>query len=210
MRRVRDGRVQTNIDSTEEGNFMGLKRTITLVAAVAALAAMTGCATKAPPYQPSIDNVNVLKKAGASTASVGGFTSAPGAPGALGISLRAADMTPPNGGNYAQYLEEAMKIELDLAKRLDPKANIAISAVLVKNIINAGGISTNNGEIEARFVVRRDGEVRFEKTKRSTAEWESSFVGAVAIPKAIQQYPLLVQSLLGSLYADPEFQAAIR
>jgi hypothetical protein len=64
--------------------------------------------------------------------------------------------------------------------------------VLLKNVINAGGMSTNSGEIEAqlRRAPRRAG--RYEKTKRATSEWESSFAGAVAIPKAQQQYPVLV------------------
>jgi hypothetical protein len=37
------------------------------------MALMTGCATKAPTYQPSIDNVNTLKKTGNAVASVGTF-----------------------------------------------------------------------------------------------------------------------------------------
>ncbi|HEY0859101.1 MAG TPA: hypothetical protein VGE16_18685 [Albitalea sp.] len=189
---------------------MGLKRTLGLVAAVAAVAVMTGCATKAPSYQPSIQNVNVLKRAGTSAATVGTFGTEPGASGATSIQLRAAQMTTPSGGPYAQYIEEALKTELDLAQRLNPKANVVITGVLVKNNINAGGINTNDGEVEARFVVRRDGSVRFEKTKRGTAQWESSFVGNIAIPKAAQQYTVLVQLLLGALYADPDFQDAIR
>jgi len=194
----------------EEGSFMGLRRLFSVAVAAAALALMTGCATKAPPYQPSIDNVNTLKKTGASVAGVGTFGTQPGAPGATSIQVRASEMTPPAGGAYAQYIEEALKTELELSKRLDPKANVVITGVLLKNVINAGGMSTNNGEIEARFVVRRDGQVRYEKTKRATSEWESSFAGAVAIPKAVQQYPVLVQLLLGQLFADADFQAAIR
>jgi len=181
-----------------------------LAAAAIALVAMTGCAIKAPPYQPSIDNVNVLKRGGATGAAVGTFTVQAGAVGAASISVRASSMEPPNGGTYAAYLAEALKAELDLARRLDPKATIDITGVLLKNDIDAGGFSRNNGEIEVRFVVRRDGQVRFDKTKRGAADWESSFVGAIAIPKAQQQYPVLVQTLLAALYADADFQSAIR
>jgi len=46
------------------------------------------------------------------------------------------------------------------------------------------------------------------KTVRS--EWDSSFAAAIAVPKATQQYPLVVQKLLGSLYSDPAFISAIR
>jgi predicted small lipoprotein YifL len=189
---------------------VSLRRVLTFASAILALAVMTGCATKAPTYQPSIDNVNALKKAGNAPAAVGAFTVQANAKGGSSISLRAAEMTPPAGGTYAAYLAEALKTELELAQRLGPKASIEISGVLLKNNIDAGGISTNSGEIEAQFSVRRDGKLKFDKTKRATGQWESSFAGAVAIPKAQQQYPLLVQSLLGALYADPEFQAAIR
>lgn len=189
---------------------MSLRRILTLACAAAALLVMTGCATKAPPYQPSIDNVSALKRGGSTAATVGTFTVQAGAVGATTISLRAADMTPPSGGSYAGYLAEALKSELELAHRLDPKANIEIAGVLLKNVINAGGIARNDGEVQARFVVRRDGQVRFDKTKRGSGEWESSFAGAVAIPRAQQQYPLIVQSLLAALYADPDFLSAIR
>ena len=87
---------------------------------------------------------------------------------------------------------------------------IEVSGVLTRNEINAGGISTNDGVLEALFIVKRDGVVRYNKSKRTNASWESSFVGAIAIPKAQQQYPLLVQSLLGQLIGDAEFQAAVK
>ncbi len=185
-------------------------RPLMLAAACATLALMTGCAMKAPAYQPSIDNVGLVKKGGTTPVAVGAFTVQTGAPGAASLSVRASSMTSPVGAHYGDYLAEALKQELDMARRLDPKANIEISGVLLKNVLSAGGFVRNDGEIEARFVVRRDGQIRFDKTKRAASEWESSFVGAVAIPKAQQQYPVIVQQLLAALYADADFQSAIR
>lgn len=181
-----------------------------LVVTVTALLAMTGCAINAPAYQPSIDNVGVLKQAGSATVSLGEFKVQSGAIGATAISLRAASMVPPNGGDYAGYLADALKTELDLARRLDPKAKIEITGVLLKNDISAGGLVRNSGEIEARFVVRRDGQVRFDKVVRGATDWEGSLLGSIAIPRAQQQYPMLVQRLLQSLYNDAQFQSAIR
>ena len=40
--------------------------------------------------------------------------------------------------------------------------------------------------------------------------WDSSFMGAVAIPKAQQQYPLIVQKLLTMIWTDADFQAALK
>ena len=85
-----------------------------------------------------------------------------------------------------------------------------IAPSMLQNDIAAGGMATNSGEIEARFIVRRDNQERYNAVQRVTDTWESSFVGAVAIPKAQQQYPVLVQKLLAQLFGDVQFQAAIK
>lgn len=185
-------------------------RFLGLAVVVTTLLAMTGCAINAPSYQPSVDNVVVLKQAGSAAVTLGEFKVQSGAVGATAISIRASSMVPPNGGDYAGYLAQALKTELDLARRLDPKATVEITGVLLKNDISAGGLVRNSGEIEARFVVRRDGQVKFDKVMRGATDWEGSFLGSIAIPRAQQQYPVLVQLLLQSLYSDAQFQSAIR
>jgi hypothetical protein len=184
-------------------------RSTSLVAVMVALLMMTGCATKAPNYQFSPQNVTTLKNAGNTPAGLGEFKVQAGMTGAESIGLRAVSMQSPVGANYAAYLAEALKLELDMARRFDPKAHIQISGVLLKNDIAAGGISRNSGEIEARFMVHREGQVKFDQIKRAKTEWESSFAGMIAIPKAQEQYPILVQELLKNLYADEQFQSAI-
>ncbi len=85
-----------------------------------------------------------------------------------------------------------------------------MSGQLLKNNIDAGGFSTNEGQIEARFVVKRNDAVKFDKVKKVELKWESSFVGAVAIPKAANNYPVMVQMLISSLVSDPDFVAAVK
>jgi hypothetical protein len=176
---------------------------------VATLALISACSTPAPPYQPSISNVETLKRS-SGPVTVGVFAVKPGMPNANAVGLRAASMVSPVGADYAAYLGDAIRQELELAGKLSPKSNIEVSGVLTRNEINAGGLSTNDGVLEALFTVKKDGAVRYNKAKRADASWESSFVGAIAIPKAQQQYPLLVQSLLGQLIGDAEFQAAVK
>jgi hypothetical protein len=180
------------------------------VAAACVVVVASGCAMYAPAYQPSIDNVETLKKSQARPVMLGAFTVQAGAVGASAIGLRANSMTSSVGSDYAAYLAEALRQELALAGKLDPKSEIAVSGVLIKNDIAAGGASTNSGEIEARFVVKSRDQVRYEAVKRVQLSWESSFVGAIAIPKAQQQYPLLVQKLISALFEDSQFQVAIR
>jgi hypothetical protein len=181
-----------------------------MAAFVMAAALMSGCAIKAPLYQPAIGNVEVLKKADPAPLNVGAFTVQSAMEGASTIGLRGNPMQPPAGGDYAAYLADALRQELRLAGKLDPKSGTEVSGQLLKNDIAAGGMATNSGEIEARFIVRRNNQERYNAVQRVTDSWESSFVGAIAIPKAQQQYPVLVQKLLAQLFGDPQFQAALK
>lgn len=178
--------------------------------ALLCLTALAGCAIQAPTYQPSIDNVETLRRAQVKPMQVGAASAAPGLSTATSISLRGNPMSSPVGSGYADYLAAALRQELELAKLLDPKATIEVSSVLLKNDIAAGGVSTSSGEIAARFTVKRDGAVRYEATKSANLSWDSSFVGAIAIPAAQQNYPRLVHRLLADLFTDAAFVAACK
>ena len=162
---------------------------------------------QAPRYQPSLDNVEAVKKAPAKV-TVGAFTLQAGAE--KGIGLRGSTMSSPVGNDYAAYLADALAQELTLAGKVDAQSKIVISGQLIKNDIAAGGFSTNSGEVEARIVVMNNGAQKFDKVKRAELSWESSFMGAIAIPKALQQYPVIVQKLLSLLWADADFHSALK
>ena len=170
---------------------------------------VSGCALQAPRYQPSIDNVEILKKS-AGTVALGAFTVQSGATGASSVTLRASPMSSPVGSDYAAYLADALQQDLTLAGKLDSKSKIVISGLLLKNDISAGGFVTNSGEIEARFTVTNNGQQRYSQVKRAELSWDSSILGAVAIPKAQQQYPQIVQRLLAMLLSDADFLAALK
>ena len=156
-------------------------RSCRLVAAVAAVLVMSGCAMQAPRYQPSLDNVELIKKT-ASPVALGALAKcparAPSAPSRSACAL--SSMASPVGGDYAAYLADALRQELVLAGRLDASSKLEISRLLLKNDIAAGGISTNSGEIEARFIVKNAGQQRFDKIKRVESSWKSS--SSVASP----------------------------
>ncbi|MBT9477466.1 MAG: hypothetical protein IV091_16590 [Polaromonas sp.] len=175
-----------------------------------ACAFFVGCAGPAPNYSPSIDNVELLKKSSIDTLKVGQIGVTPEMPGASAINLRASSMVSPVGAHYGDYLAAALRQELELAKLQDPQSKVEVSGVLTKNNIDAGGISTNEGQIEARFMVKRSNQVTYDKVKKTEMKWESSFAGAVAIPRAANNYPLMVQNLLSSLFIDPDFIRAVK
>ncbi len=186
-------------------------RRLALCVGVAVSAVLAGCAAPAPNYTPSIDNVEALKKIGNSAAVKTGAISAPaGMQGAEAIQLRAASMTPPVGKTFGEYIAAALRQELELAKLYNPQAGTEITGTLIRNNIDAGGFNTNEGQIEARFVVTANGQVRFDKVKKIERKWESAFAGATAIPLAANNYPLMVQQLLAALVSDPDFVKAVR
>ncbi len=187
-----------------------LIRLAAMVMAGAVTAVMVGCASPAPNYTPSIDNVEALKKSGATTVKVGAIAVNADMQGAKAITLRASSMVPPSGTHYGDYLSAALRQELELAKLHNPQSGIEVSGALLRNNIDAGGISTNEGQMEARFVVKKGDQVRFDKVKRIEHQWPSSFVGAIAIPAAQNSYPVMVQKLLSALVSDPEFVQSLR
>lgn len=178
-------------------------------AALCVAALSTGCALQAPPYQASISNVSAIKRGTTQSARVGDFSAQPGAVGAVSISMRGSSMTSPVGENYAAYLAQALERDLALAQRLDPKSPVVIQGTLLGTDIDAA-MGTGKGFMEARFVVLRDGQVQFDKVKRGTHSWDSSFAAAVALPAAQQAYAVVVQNLLASLFTDADFQASLK
>lgn len=186
------------------------RRAMRLVLAAAAALLASGCALQAGQYAPSPENAERLRAAGPARVAVGEVRAEPGLPTATRISVRLNAMASPHGETYADYLREALRRELALARWLDAGAPVQISATLTANDLQTAGFATNDGEIEARFVVARDGVVHYDRRHRATLQWESSFAGAVALPLAQQNYPRLVAALLGQLFSDPAFAAACR
>lgn len=153
-----------------------------------------------------MDNIQKLKEAPNASAKVGKFESKLGD----SISLRASPLKSPYDDSYAMYLTEAIKQELALANMLKPDSNVEITGELLQNNIDASGFSTASGVIEARFVVKKGNVLRYDRNKKINHQWESSFMGAVAIPRAQQTYPVMVQMLLAELFSDPEFINALK
>jgi len=170
--------------------------------------ALSGCSVVAPTYVPSIDNVQTLKNSGAAPTRVGKFNET-GTAVPYPIPLRANTLRSPYGDTWSAYLSEAVTRELAMAGKLSPNADVEISGTLLRNQIDPA-ISTGTGDMSARFVVRKDGEVRYDQVKSVHREWESSFAAAIAIPKAVTEYGYTVQALLAALYSDPAFLDALK
>jgi hypothetical protein len=178
-----------------------------LVIATACLG-LGACATiKAPPYQSSIENVQALQGS-SGKASVGAVKVDEAKATELNsISLRTNTMQSPYG-DYAGYLKEALRADLVAAGKYDQNSPRAINAVLTRNSLEAGA-DKGLAEVAARFTVTEGGKVLYDKEQVGKRDWESSFIGAVAIPRAVQNYGAAVQNLLARLFADPDFKKAL-
>jgi hypothetical protein len=181
-----------------------------LVIPLVVTAMMLGaCSTPAPNYAISIPHVQKIKDSGASQTSVGEFTAQSSAANNETISIRGNPMVSPKG-TFAAYVQNALISELTEARIYDPKSQTQITATIIKNDISAAGIITASAEIEARFVVRRNSAVAFDKVKRATIQWDSNFLGPIAIPRAQENYPRLITALLNELYSDDAFFVALK
>jgi len=170
--------------------------------------ALTACSQVPLSYQPTMRNLETLKAAHIAPATVGDFSLAPKQQSSIdqSVSARAATVVPPNH-SFALFLKEAMIQELQAAGKYDPNSMISINGLLTKNSLEAP-IGTGKGTLAANFTVVREGNRVYDKELEEKAEWPSAFVGAEAIPTAINEYTSLYKKLLGRLFADDDFKRA--
>lgn len=175
---------------------------------LAASLALSGCVTlQTPGYEPGVDNARALMAGPIRPASVGAFTAAPGVRDRL--SVRGSPLVSTDPAGFPGYLGNAVRIELANAGIATDAPDLVITGELIRNELNASGASVGRALMMARFMVSDSGRVTYDRTLSVEHEWESSFIGAIAIPAAMHNYPSLVQKLLGALFADPAFMAAL-
>lgn len=179
---------------------------ITLIT-VAALSAV-GCANiTVPAPQPTMANVNAAKQLTESV-KLGSFKLASGLSAGTdqSISVRGSNtLNAPSGQSFSTYLRDVLATELRSANKLDDASTINITGELTKSELDAG-MSVGTGTVGARFVVTRTDGVCLDKELTATAQWESSFMAAVAVPAAFNRYTALYPELAGKLLKDADFQ----
>ncbi|WP_293501415.1 hypothetical protein [Roseateles sp.] len=181
------------------------------MALAAALAILAGCVSvKMPAPAPSAGNAEKLRTAKLVPSQMGSFKLAAGKPADMDTSLSGlrGSSVSPAGGSFAGQLRDEIAAELGAAGLLDAKSRFVVEGQLTDSMVDAG-MSVGKGRLAARVQVRRDGQTLFDKEVVAEATWESSFVGAIAIPTAINQYGALYKTLAGKLFDDADFRRAL-
>ena len=179
---------------------------------LAAAAALTGCA-RIPLGAPvaSVDNIQKAKGLGMAPVALGEFKPDAAKDAAKldkTLSVRSNAVYSPLDESFAKYLQETLRVELQAAGLLDSASATSIRGDLTDSQLDAA-IGQGTGSLAARFVVARGGRTLYDKELKVNATWDSSFIGAVAIPAAVNEYTALHRKLVATLLADPAFRTAV-
>lgn len=182
--------------------------------ALAGLALLVlGCASgHIGSYQPSLDSLVSIRSERFGRVRIGEMVPAPELPPERdrSVSVRGHTLTPAQGKSFAGYLGAALTAEFAAAGKFDAASPVEISGQLLRNELRGGGLSIASAALGARFIVKRAGVVVFDKPVTVEREWKSAFMGAIAIPDAINQYGQIYRTLIETILADEEFAAATR
>lgn len=190
--------------------FRYLKYSVRLLV-LTILMGLVACANvQMPTPVASVTNHEKIRAANMTPTQVGEFKLAPGKPASMDTTisgLRGSSVVP-SAGSFSKQLREELIVELKGAGLLDPASTLKIEGELTDSMVDAA-IGTGKGRLAARFKVTRYGHLVFDKELSVEASWESSFMGAVAVPTAINQYGALYKALVGRLLDDSEFMKVI-
>jgi len=168
---------------------------------------ISACTINAPRYQPSVDNSNILQDITSKKLSVARFKDSK--PEVNDLSMRGSTLESPYDKSFSLYLSTALEEELKLAGIWGNNSKIQISGVLIDNQLDVSGFSIGTASITVKFMVKRNGKLVYANEVSAHHEWESSFIGGIAIPAGTNNYPIVIQKLFTNLFKDRNFIKAV-
>lgn len=187
-----------------------LRRLLPIALMLGAAVQLVGCSTPMQAPSSTIENTLKLRNVSLTPVSVGSFALEQGKPAAndKSVSMRGSSLISPVADSFSKYLQETLRLELQAANLLDASSKTQVSGFLVESDLDAA-IGTGRGSLSARFLVTKAGTVAYDRQLNARLTWDSSFFGAIAIPTAAQNYAYLYRKLVGTLFDDPDFRAAL-
>lgn len=182
-----------------------------LLALVALGVLATGCAMPIGTPTASMPVIEKLRGDAVQPMQVGTFAPDKSLPkGTDGsISLRAMSISSPVNGSWSAYLGETVKVNVKAAGKLDEKSSLVLSGTLTDSEVGTG-LPKGHAKLGAQFTLTKDGKAVFDRHVVVEDSWESSFIGAEAIPDASNHYVGLYTTLAAKLFDDPDFKAAVK
>ncbi len=170
--------------------------------AVAALLACAGCVTvPTPTYQVSVANQIALSKLPRSAR----FEVAAGSDATDAHTwVRAMRFDAPDH-SWVGYLTGGLHAELASAGLYASAAPAALTVSL-----NDVQLLDGHADLTGHFVLSDRGAIVYDKVLVAHTHWDTHFIGTLAAQDALLQATAIFQTLLGQLFADPEFVAASR
>lgn len=167
---------------------------------------LQGCGVTMARYEPNFQNVQQLKQHAPMQPLRDAQVQADSGQDSLRVRLN--PISSPEG-SVPLHIQAAINDELRHAGLLDPRADRQLQVQLIKSQLNSG-VANGHGALAAHFTVRKGDQVLYETTKCVERDWDSSFFGPIAIPAAANNYNLMLQDLLKTLYSDPQFVQALK
>ncbi len=191
--------------------YPSTSRASTLLACLALSFWLVGCASvNLPAPSASAQNIEKLRAVALVQAQMGAFQLAAGKNPEMDRVLggmRGSTISPAKG-SFALQLRDELAAELKAAGMLDEKATTIISGQLTDSMVDAA-ISQGKGRLAAEISVTRSGQTVFKKELIVERTWESSFIGATAIPAAMNNYSALYKDFVSKLIEDVDFRKAM-
>lgn len=177
---------------------------------LAAAATLTGCVhMQIDETAPSLETLTLLRTQAVPQIALGEFKEVGGTSLAKNINVRGSTLRAPGGGNFADFLKKSFQSELVAAGTYAASSTTAITGTLEESRATED-MAKGYASLGAIMAVSRDGTTVFSKRYRAETRWRSDFIGAIAIPEAFRQYNGLYSQLVRTVFADPEFIAALK
>ena len=178
-----------------------LKKITFLIFGLSIYTFIVGCSVKSPIYQSDNNLSNKLNNYELQTVNVektynGNLINSDK------IALSGANLVSSYGGNFQDYLEESLKIQLSQNDLYDTKSDVTIKTELLLNNVSIWGFSEANYNISAKFIINKKGKIVYETTKTIIHNFPSHFVGQIAIERGIDNYPIAIKKLIASFLND--------
>lgn len=162
---------------------------------------MIGCASNGKIYSPNFNVVNQLQEKNLKKVRVEHNKDA-AIIYEISLGRGTNNMLSPYT-TFQEYLEKAVTENLMHAGFYSENSNISIKAKLLDNSLDTG-LSTGTALLSANFKIYDHDIEKFDRIFYIKHEWQSHFVGAIAIPLTIDNYVVAMQKLVDKFLLDDD------